>query len=321
VRVVVASCRYVGGMDLSGVPDNPYVPTPGGHKEYEQGGALQDPTCETMARHIGRVVGWYTNGGFHDDCGHWHHSGFNYSWYGLSILNEDEHGIKPEGGVAYTTCYDAVVKQLEAINSSIIPVGPEISGGCDYPGGQFDYLSHYLNKSNHADGYAPLIGSYHIGINGDGLSREGCEDMYTQWDSALSGFVPAANKLLQDLKSPAKLMLNEFVNSVQDWCASPIPGQESSGPAFPGGKPNCPDWQQKASAAGVPDLTKGKGIRINRKTWAWNAAAGSFAYAFGTLAEHGYLLVGHDQLVAGTWPDNEPAVAMLDWYTGDPNAK
>ena len=23
--------------------------------------------------------------------------------YGLSILNEDEHGIRPEGGVAYTT--------------------------------------------------------------------------------------------------------------------------------------------------------------------------------------------------------------------------
>ena len=64
------------------------------------GGALVDPTCETMARHIGRVVGWYTRGGFTDDCGHWHHSGLHYEWYGLSILNEDEHGIKPEGGIA-----------------------------------------------------------------------------------------------------------------------------------------------------------------------------------------------------------------------------
>jgi len=36
-------------------------------------------------------------------------------------------------------------------------------------------------------------------------------------------------------------------------------------------------------------------------------AAGVFAYAFGTLAERNYLLVGQDQLVAGTFPDNEPA--------------
>eukprot|EP01052_Picozoa_sp_SAG31_P050293 SAG31_NODE_11411_length_1033_cov_1.743041_2_plen_54_part_00 len=51
-------------------------------------------------------------------------------WYGLSILNEDEHGIKPDDGTAYTTCFDAVRAQLEKINSTIIPVGPEISGGC-----------------------------------------------------------------------------------------------------------------------------------------------------------------------------------------------
>ena len=54
---------------------------------YERGGALKDPTCETMARHIGRVVGWYTAGGFEDDCGHWHHSGFNYSWYHLHRID------------------------------------------------------------------------------------------------------------------------------------------------------------------------------------------------------------------------------------------
>eukprot|EP01051_Picozoa_sp_SAG22_P018814 SAG22_NODE_3282_length_1806_cov_2.055653_2_plen_456_part_00 len=277
------SWMYVGGMDLAEVPENPYVPTRKGHKEYEEGGALKDTSCESMASHIGRVVGWYTNGGFHDDCGHWHKSSFKYKWYGLSILNEDEHGIKPEGGgetarhwtlrsrcrsplrcvlgllaaslslsvcflsfapsllsfslslslhccltadyldgclaVAYTTCFDAVVKQLQKINSTIIPVGPEISGGCSYPGGQFDYLSYALNKSHHVDEYTPLIGSYHIGINGDGLSMPGsAEGFYTQWDGALRGFVPAADKLLVDLKSPAKLILNEFVNSVQDWC-------------------------------------------------------------------------------------------------------
>ena len=46
-----------------------------------------------------------------------------------------------------------------------------------------------------------------------------------------------------------------------------------------------------------------------------------FALGFGTLAHYDYLAVGQDQLIGGTWPDNEPAVSSLDWQTGEPNAK
>merc|ERR1712008_281475 len=63
------------------------------------------------------------------------------------------------------------------------------------------------------------------------------------------------------------------------------------------------------------------GTPINRKTLGWNAAAASFAYAYGRMAELGYKYVGADQLVSGPWPDNEPAVASLNWDTGEPNAK
>ena len=41
-----------------------------------------------MARYYGRLVGHYTSGGHYDECGHWHPSGFNYSWFGTSVLNE-----------------------------------------------------------------------------------------------------------------------------------------------------------------------------------------------------------------------------------------
>jgi hypothetical protein len=44
------------------------------------GNALVDPTCGEMARYVGRLVSHYTNGGHHDECGHWHPSGFNYTW-------------------------------------------------------------------------------------------------------------------------------------------------------------------------------------------------------------------------------------------------
>lgn len=302
---------YVGGMKLADLPTNPYVPTTEGHKQYEQGRALVDGTCKTMARHVGRVVGWYTLGGFHDECGHWHHSGLRYSWYGLSILNEDEHGIKPEGGVAYTTCFDAVRHELARINSTVIPVGPEISGHCDYPGKQSEWLAYFMDRRHHTDGFAPPIGSYHMSVSGDNATSEG---FYTQWDAALAVFVPAVDSMLKDGQ---ELILNEFVNGVNDWCDCSNVANRSQ--VCPGNI--CPDWQNPATAGGDPDLAHGRGVRINRKTWAWNAAAGAFAYAFGTLAEHGYKVVGHDQLVAGTWPDNEPEVAMLDWTTGDPNAK
>jgi hypothetical protein len=46
-----------------------------------------------------------------------------------------------------------------------------------------------------------------------------------------------------------------------------------------------------------------------------------FTLGYATLAELGYKYVGADQLVGGTWPDNEPAVSCLDWQTGEPNVK
>ena len=51
---------------------------------YQAGTSLVDKTCGQMARYMGRLVSHYTAGGHRDECGHWHPSGFNYSWFGLS---------------------------------------------------------------------------------------------------------------------------------------------------------------------------------------------------------------------------------------------
>ena len=75
---VVERCIELTSFLLVLLSSSRYVPTRLGHKQYEQGGSLVDKTCQTMARHIGRIVGWYTNSGFHDDCGHWHYSGYKY---------------------------------------------------------------------------------------------------------------------------------------------------------------------------------------------------------------------------------------------------
>ena len=57
-------------------------------------------------------------------------------------------------------------------------------------------------------------------------------------------------------------------------------------------------WPLPISARGArvagndPNLQHGKGVGINRKTWAWNSAAAVFAYGYGSLAELGYKYVG-----------------------------
>ena len=46
-----------------------------------------------------------------------------------------------------------------------------------------------------------------------------------------------------------------------------------------------------------------------------------FAYGFGQLATLGYKFVGLDQLLGGTWPDNEAPTGSMDWQTGEVTAK
>jgi hypothetical protein len=108
------SWMYVGGFcpDPEGcLPDYPWNTT-SDFGLYASGSKLKDPTCGEMARYYGRLVGHYTSGGHFDECGHWHPSGFNYTWWGTSVLNEDEHHIAPDDGTAYTTCYDAIMAEI-----------------------------------------------------------------------------------------------------------------------------------------------------------------------------------------------------------------
>ena len=81
------------------------------------------------------------------------------------------------------------------------------------------------------------------------------------------------------------MVLNEFIPFVNDWCnctkVETICKSVGVGPV------GCPDFQNYTVAGGDPTLSHAKGVGINRKTLGWNAAAGVFAYGFGTLAERG----------------------------------
>jgi len=112
------------------IPHDPWQ-FPSGNFGYYlvRGKSLKDPTCTAMAKYAARYVGWYTSGGFTDECGIEHKSGLYYDWPLLSVLNEDEYGTPPGGGVIYTTCWDAWKREIGKINSRMQLVGPETAGG------------------------------------------------------------------------------------------------------------------------------------------------------------------------------------------------
>ena len=83
------SWLYVDGTDPKTINPDPWQYN--GFEDYNHGTKLKDESCKPMAAYMSRLVCHYTSGGHHDDCGHFHASGFHYNWTGLSVLNENEH--------------------------------------------------------------------------------------------------------------------------------------------------------------------------------------------------------------------------------------
>jgi len=76
--------------------------------DYTQGTEFRDPTMKEVGDYYGRLFSWYTQGGFTDESGKRHESGYHYSIPYWEVLNEIEfeHQMTPE---TYTKVYDSVV--------------------------------------------------------------------------------------------------------------------------------------------------------------------------------------------------------------------
>jgi hypothetical protein len=78
---------------------------------YTQGTELRDPTGKELGEYFGRLVSWYTKGGFTDENGKRHESGSHYTFPYWDVLNEIdfEHNTTPED---YTRRYYAIVEGI-----------------------------------------------------------------------------------------------------------------------------------------------------------------------------------------------------------------
>jgi hypothetical protein len=121
------------------------------------GSALADPTGAMIAEYHSRILDWYTKGGFTDELGAYHHSGYNFSFGYLELMNEvDGHCNIFIGTTAvervrhWITIYDASATLLKANHPTTKLIGLCTAG--QHSDDDSVTWRTFLNRSEHAPG-------------------------------------------------------------------------------------------------------------------------------------------------------------------------
>ena len=124
---------------------------------YTQGTELRDPTGKELGDYFGRLVSWYTRGGFTDENGKKHESGYQYTFRYWEVLNEVdfEHSTTPED---YTKRYDAIVEGIRKVSPNTKFMGLALA----IPGNNPKYFEYFLNPKNHKPGIPLDYISFHF---------------------------------------------------------------------------------------------------------------------------------------------------------------
>jgi len=250
--------------------------------DYTQGTELRDPSMKELADYYARVVSWYTKGGFVDEFGKRHESGYRFKWDYWEVLNEPdlEHRMTPQ---RYTECYDAIAAAIRDVQPDMKFVGLALAAPTDLP----HYFEYFLDHSRHKPGTPLDMISYHFyaSLSPD-VAKKGCpeEAVFEQTRNFL-GTVKRIEAIRQRLSPQTTTAINELgVIHYRDG------GQGNPGYVF---KPFDASY--------------------------WNLCAAQFAFLYGELAKQGIEMVGESALMQVL--DFFPSVSMMDWETGRPNAR
>ena len=123
---------------------------------YTQGTELRDPTGKELGDYYGRLVSWYVNGGFNDENGVRHESGYHYKFPVWEVLNEVEfeHHTTAE---QYTQRYDAIVEGIHRVSPETKFMGMALGSPSTHP----EFFEYFLNPANHKPGIPLDFISYH----------------------------------------------------------------------------------------------------------------------------------------------------------------
>jgi len=125
--------------------------------DYTQGTELRDPSGKELGDYYARLVSWYVKGGFTDENGVRHESGYQYQLPYWEVLNEVEyeHSMTPE---QYTARYDAIVSAIHAVSPETKFVGLALAAPSQDP----KYFDFFLDHKNHQAGIPLDFISYHF---------------------------------------------------------------------------------------------------------------------------------------------------------------
>jgi len=226
--------------------------------EYEKGNALRDPSMQEVASYYAQLLSWYTQGGFTDELGKRHESGYHYSIPYWEVLNEVdfEHQIDAE---TYTRLYDEVVLAMKKVQPDTKFVGLALAMTVEP-----HYFEYFLDHKNHKPGVPLDFISYHFYAVPTADQTPEVEQ-FTYFDQA-DGFLKAVryvDAIRKRLSPETKTTIDELGVISADDIAQSEPGHV---------------------AQAIP------------KSY-WNLAGAMYAYVFGELTKIGIDVAGESQLV------------------------
>jgi hypothetical protein len=176
--------------------------------DYTQGTVPVDSTCVEIGNYYQRLYSWYTKGGFKDELGKEHSSGYHFDIPYWEVLNEVdfEHNNTP---ATYTRIYDAVVSSIRKLSPETKFVGMALA----YPD-RPEWFEYFLNPANHKPGIPLDMISYHFYAGGS--IQQGTPVMqYTFFDQA-DGFLKEV-KFIESIRkrlSPATRTTVDEIGSI-----------------------------------------------------------------------------------------------------------
>lgn len=178
--------------------------------DYTQGSEPTDPTYAQIGAYYARLYSWYTQGGFTDELGKRHQSGYHYNIPYWEVLNEVdyEHGNSAQ---SYTKEYDAIVTAIHQRSPGTKFVGMALADP-DRP----EWFEYFLDRKHHQPGVPLDMISYHFYAIGS--IRQGVDVMqYTFWDRA-DGFLHAVQFIdnIRKRLSPATRTTIDEIGSILD---------------------------------------------------------------------------------------------------------
>jgi hypothetical protein len=269
--------QWMIGGDTPSVPADPDTPV----WNYEKGSNLRDAGFGEISEYYARVAAWYMKGGFRDELGARHVSGYHYKPEYWEVFNEPEyeHNFSPQ---QYTRIYDAITRRLHRVDHGLKFTGMSLA----VPDKGEAFFKYFLDHSHHAVGARLDAISYHFyALGKDGETPDQQATSFFAQANQFLGTVQKIEAVRHQLSPATQTQLNEI------GCIAA--GDQGDG----------------------ADKMSGRDISSSY----WSLCGAMFGYLAGRLAGLGIQVVGASQLLG--YPSQYPSVSLLDWTTGLPNPR